>query len=303
MGILRVNPNADRGMRRDFQNGRQYLRTWNVVTDDANESLHDILNAAKGEHRIPQLGELDPDDPGQSRVLFVDAVPKEGDATMWDVFVSYSQTAPVVADDNPLARPPSVRWFTRKVTEPLRMSVAAPNRPSVPVVNSAGEFFRDPPQTRRSYPAMRYVRNEPHPFDILRLAWTDTVNSDNYGIFDIGQSYMADVTAEGPLVYNNVVYARVSYEVWFNLTEEFGWEFVKPMDVGFNRLFLNEQQTWELVPITDDGAKVFATEQRLDGNGRPQTILNPQGIRNKPVYLEFKAYKTAAWADLNIVLP
>jgi len=263
-----------------------------VLTDDPNESLHDIIIASKGGERIPQRGEPDPDDPGgSSRVQIVDANQEQGQPTLWRIDVSYGQTTPQqIPPDNPQRAEVIWRWSVRTTTEELKKSWEAGSQ-TIPVVNSAGEFFKDAPKVVKGFPVLRITRNEATPYEIDQIrTYTHTINKDDYGLYGIKQSFMNSINVEGSTSFSGIGFVRVNYEIWFKFPS---WD-LEVLDAGLHyRVDDGPGGRPGLVPFTDQEGKPFSDEQLLR-DGKPLSVEDP------PVFLEFQPYKAVNWSPLGL---
>ena len=160
------------------------------------------------------------------------------------------------------------------------------------VVNSAGEFFKDPPKIVGGYPVLRITRNEPTPYDIDQIGtWWHTINKDDWGPFGVRQSFMNDISVDGSTSFSGVGFVRVNYEIWFKFPS---WD-LEALDAGLHyKVDDGPQGRPGLVPFTDQEGNTMSDEQMLDGSGKPLSVEDP------PVFLGFQPYRAIDWRPLGL---
>lgn len=113
---------------------REYEELYRIISDDPDESALAVRTAPG----LPLPWSSYPDDPA---ALCSGRTARRIDASrlVWEVTVKYEWSPDDDEDDNPLLRPPKIRWTSQLFTKPI-----IKDRNGDACVNSAGDYF-DPP--------------------------------------------------------------------------------------------------------------------------------------------------------------
>jgi hypothetical protein len=142
MSITAVNLTGQ-GWDDDKSGGRSYRRTYDVHSDDPNETMVAVRQA------LPLAWEADPVD-GAAVVVTRTAEQDPKARKLWRGEVIWEWAPEEDEDEDPLERDPKIRWTANRVLVP-----AIKDRDGDAIVNSAGDFFDPPPERPRT----RWIAN------------------------------------------------------------------------------------------------------------------------------------------------
>ncbi|MEM9414496.1 MAG: hypothetical protein AAGA29_03340, partial [Planctomycetota bacterium] len=278
MSVISVKEkHQDRRAMRTRSGSKEYTRVFQVETDDINDGPAVAVDAAG----VPASGDT------YNGVMFSekDAAPVDGDDTLFEVTVSYSNSGGSQAqDEDPLARPADVSFEGSETTEPFFRDVNDKR-----VINSAGEPFHDFLDRIRSIGSILIERNEATFDDVLMESFRDTTNDATVTIkgngYAAGTLKMGAVTAK-ERTENDVTYWRVRYPISKNRD---GW-LIRVEDRGFSERLGND-----LKPILDAAGNQVALPWPLNGAGTKR--FNPADL---PAIIDFDAYESKSWAPLGL---
>ena len=202
MSVVNVHRNKAADTAGSGAERRWTLLAWTVLVDDA---VNDDVNTAKYATGIPRIDEVLTADPWQAGVN-VDARCRGG-GLLYDVAVRYESGAGGDLDDNPIAEPMEIEWFSVKSREAIENDIHGD-----PIHNSAGESF-DPPLEEDVYDTgLRISRNTAAFDDQEAAAYRGAVNADAFRGYAPGQCRIAEWTAVKQYA-GHFVYWKESIEI------------------------------------------------------------------------------------------
>lgn len=269
----------DRAGKANAKGVRRYTESWRVETNNKNEGAVTVgagftLSTGIG------YGSTYHEDSG-AWLQDLDPRQEKFSPTVWIVTCSYSSERETATD--PTTEPAIITWGGEQFQKP-----AVFDRNGDAIVNSAGDFFEDPPQMDDSRITAQIQKNvEAVPSWLLD--YRDSVNS---GIFmldgiaiGIGVAKLQPPTIGQEQVRNGYVFRQLTLNMHFR---DEGWA-VRPLDQGYHEI-------GDLITPGDGEARVKmlnadGTEPSrpilLDGNGARLENPNPTNA----VFLEFDVYK------------
>jgi len=254
----------ERTAEQTFQ-GTRYTRTFKLLTTDPSDDAYHV----RMHPDLPHIGDSYPED-SLSIVSRVIADPLADDGTKWLVRVEYGylDARDVQMQQNPLMRPPRVRWG--QVTEKEEVTVDLYGRP---IVNSAGVAFNNVVLERDvSRPTLVVVQNQ-QTFSVNQAnTFVNTVNNDiwwydaNYSLR--GQAKVKSITGE-KFYEAGMACWTVTYEFHFKGD---GWNSIQVRDMGRTAIALvlppggsKKQLVWQ--KATDEYGNEVAEDVPLNGAG------------------------------------
>jgi hypothetical protein len=255
-----------------------HTRRWIVRTTTVNDDGAIVLGTARG---LPGPYDKHPND-SSSFATGIDAKPRAGQPTTWDVVVTYSSDLPSQDPNNPNGkpgknpkdRPPkySLGYTTlSKVLEyDFRSEDPDGNPTGYPPINSAGERF-DPPLEFDQYLPVIGVEIATDFFAISLADWCGAINGNPFKIN--GHSYkpftvLAKIR-QSPFFENGLSYWTTNYEFTVNK----GTWLYRPLDQGTRkRVAKPGGQLYDgnakFVTITDAYGQPYNHPVNLDGSGQ-----------------------------------
>jgi len=285
MAVIHVKEIAVRDAGRDDKYVSDYLRRFQVVTDDAKDA-GDLITLATGVPRVQDPYITANVQNTKARCRKVRArCPDRDNPFNWELDCEYTTRAfqPESANENPLARPAVIEWDGEEFQRPFRENKDLDDKP---FLNTAGDPFDPPVEQDQERPIVRITRNQASFEPSFARLYANAVNEDTwfgYEPFSVKcKPIRARSTREGQLDYWIVTYE-------FHLTEEGElWIPTKVLNAGFHQL-VNGQR-----------------KEILIGASRPSSPvpLNEQGGVNSPllapVNLKFRLYRKLPFGPLNL---
>lgn len=252
---------------------RTYTRSFLVKTDSRSDGPY-TAGSASG---LPLIGSTHPEDPSAwcRRLSVRQESPNAPQA--WRITAFYDST--IELNENPNFEPARVSWTGEKYQE-----VALSDNAGQAVLNSAGDYFSDPPVMRdQTRPIVTVTKNLPTSPTWI-LTYQDAVNS---AAFTVGGVLIAAGKAKLDVVSVSERQSRNGYDFYtvtmpIHLRRE-GWT-AQPLDAGYRY----KSSSSRFIATSDDGT---APTQPIPLNGSGAILANP-GVANA-VFLSFDIYDTA----------
>ncbi len=274
---------------------REYVRVYRVQTDDTNDGPKTVRLAAK----IPRIGQLyatpNETDLG-SWCKKLDPVRDDANPYFWTVTAEYdSETEdPEEQKENPLERPPVLRWSFATERKALQVDVDGKK-----LCNSAGQLFDPPIETDEMIVVLAVTRNVAE-FNVAQaIAYENAINSDAFMGVDPYVAKLKGIAAERAFE-NGVRHWKVGYEIHFRRD---GWR-LQVLDAGTMQLgYWFDPETGhlgtaeELLPILDPRGGQATKPVPLDGHGH---VIAP-GAAVQEVYLTKRVLRELPFGTLNLV--
>lgn len=286
MSVVRVGEIAmPRTASIPLKGAREYMRAWNVWTDDQHTGAAEVVFAAGipdylTPYYTPTLSD--------NYALVVGKQSKQGSYRKhWVVEVKYSTDLTQLSrTDNPLDAPAEIGWSFASTTV-----VVEKDRNGNAIVNSAKQPI-NPPLTRERYAlVLNYSANRPTYDPIQALDFMDTVNDSSFYGASAGQCRLTKWNAvrkvgniDGTVDYYWVHDIEIHFlpNGWAEELQDRG-----PLELVSGKL--------KEPPAGETSGLVSAEPRLLDGNGR---FLDPG---ETPVYLSFDVLRERNFALLGIV--
>lgn len=274
--LLGEDPAGQRGTNQ--RGTRTYTRVFKLETSEKTEGVYAVGSAAG----LPLIGSPHPEDPFAYCVSLTPECnnPWKG----WIATAEYSSA--IELSENPHLDPVQITWSTEQYQE-----VAYKDRNGKAILNSAGDYFTDPPPMRdRSRPIVTVEKNMTTvPSWILSVA--DKVNTASFGLDGVtigaGLAKVQRVTVGPKETRNGAPFRRVSLEIHLNAD---GWA-LEPLDAGYR----HRNDDGELVKIVNKGDQADPSAPvLLDGTGK--VLEDP--TTETAVYRTFNVYSTFNFALL-----
>lgn len=246
---------GERTASEDNNGVREYHRAWQVIVDDANTSAKTVKLASG----VPRVRDAyvtgDAVDLG-ALVKSVDASEKDG-PFIWQVDVDYSsqQTEAGKEEENPLARPATIRWGRVGDSEPMTVDLDGNA-----VVSSSGPPFDQSPTRRSKKLTLVITKNEETYDPDFALEFQDAVNADVFFGFLPGKVQCGAITGDSQNE-NGVFFYQVTYP--FEISAR-GWQ-PKILDRSFHFLDASDN----LRTFEEKEGRPMPDAQLLNGFGRP----------------------------------
>ena len=271
----------------DTKNVRNYTRTFRIITDSMLDGPFQVTAIPPP---FPVLFGFYSDPAGgiDLGALCNKITPRQTDEPfVWEVTCEFSskidnpeQAQDGSAQQNPLLRPPVVKWSMAKFQRPVDQ-----DNDGSPIVNSAGERFDPPIEIDDSRPVLHISRNEATVDPSLIVQYQDAVNADTFFGCDPGTAKMDSICAESAFE-NGVFYWKFEYEIHFRFD---GWA-VQPLDQGYHHLVSGVPS----VNRDPQSGNPYPAPRLLDGAG------NMLGSGGTPVFLSFDVYNSLPFAPLSL---
>ena len=323
MAILSVNEQFDkRAGERGRMGNRNYVRSWQVITDDPTDNAALILN----HDDLPNPNEDFPDDP-QSQLDTIRAVNMKPDQYHWiataqyrtkdlnnDAFGNEADTtagggigedsgyiggganeASSTEQVNAWDKPPIIRFESRDVEVPVDKAYATDDATTrtVPIENSAQMPFDPPVVENDGHQVISITRNEQvsdfNP-DILKTM-KYTINAENITIAGVKvkarKGRILDATGQKTYDPTGRPYYTVAYKIEV-MDKETQDKLI--LDLGYYQL---PNPGCPPVPIVDSDGAMVTEPLKLDGNG----LLLAQEA--DAVYVKFRTRRAISWKRFN----
>jgi hypothetical protein len=296
---------------------RNYTRTFLVHSDSFTEISITVLN----DSRIPKLGSSYAEDI-ISRVTKITPTRDKDNPLHWTVEVQYTQFP--LATDKPQSNPNdplSPQYYLPEITTswvkhqyPIYVDWLGN-----PIVNSAGNFFTDPPVLVDDDILQVHLTKYEVTHDIPQaIAYKNSVNSDTWWGCPPWTLKLLPVVTKNELRSDGVWWVK-TYTVEIN---PMGWG-GRPIDKGFNKSCKfnsdgrivspstgDDASTMKIVPITDASGMPTKQSVFLDGHGQPlangaqpvwvafDKAFPPPNIGGNPMPKGYAKYKPMPFANL-----
>lgn len=224
---------------------REYLVEMSVSTDTA----YAVLTATG----VPARGDRHGQDT-RARAIKKDAKRLSENDRLWLVTVHYSTRYKEYVE-NPLLRPAEYSWNGQII-----QVAANKDRDGNPVVNSAGDQFDPLPEKDDARGILIVTRNESQFNPSVAEAYYNSINQSTFMGFAKWKMKVANISATGPHVENDVTYYKVSYEFHYKRDT---WV-CKLLDRGFQYLDGSSKRRFK-----DADGQDVGVPQLLDGQGEP----------------------------------
>lgn len=306
--------NRSGGIRENYE--RNYLRTFDAITDDPTDSVLEVISYAD----CPKLYELYEGAGGEydtgAFVVDVRATQDPESPEIWHVEVEYATKSAAAARagslggsghgtfsganaglDSPLLRPADVEWSflqTQVLAEDL-LNVQLAEDGLIeegsprPIVNSAFEKYDPPYEISKGLLVLTVTKNQASFDPILVRRMYNCVNKYAFLGFEPGVVKLANASARRRYESGQLFF-ECTYEFQFNDSED-GWRLVV-LDQGYTYLVAGVSTN-----IRDGNGQVPAKPVALNGNGG---ILALDGDDTAWVYNKFSVYKRANFNLLNL---
>jgi len=304
---------------------REYLRVYRVQTDSKLDDQVIVMSATG----LPRLYDiyLGPNGAYDTGAIVSSGHARQEDNSpfFWIVEVKYSSevgenrkwdNSPEQARDqtqnqNPLYRPPSIKWSGQEYQRPIQEAAEVLDGITHfgnAIVNSAGEMFDPAAEVQDANLTLVIGRNEPLASQDVLLAYMNVVNSDYFMGWPPGTALMKPIEYDSNFE-NGLYYFKATYTIHFRssisggvqddgavlpIVQE-GW-ILKPLDQGYAKLVQDDQGDFHNVPIRVQGQPITAP-QLLDGTGQVLPIGDP------PVFRKFRVYPSMPFAPLRLPFP
>lgn len=240
------------------------------------------------------------EDPG-SFVQSVTMTQSAEDAMQWKVTINYAPfdvphemgTSQVQNGSfEPTEEKPTVEWSSVKYNTYYPQDINGN-----PFVNTVGDPLENPPAREESRQSLLFERNEPTYQDSYAQTFRDSVNSDQFLGFDVGQAKCRDITGKRIYSADYGYYWKVRYEFEFRIatftnsdgtTTTYGWEEVI-LNAGYRQL---DPTTGNPVQIIISGSPI-SQPVALTKAGKYDPTADPY-------YLTFQNYPSQTFGNLNI---
>jgi hypothetical protein len=277
MGVILVQEiwSGRQGSQRENSH-REYTRVFRVHTNSPHTASSEVRGAlgvpSRWDIYAPPSGEADPD----ALCMRLQAKHDQEDPYTWLVTAEYTT-------DNPITKPPVIRWKTVRFTKPFVKTVG-----DLPVQNSAKQPFDPPHEIEDFRLSLTIARNEivfdPH----LVRPYLGSINREPFWGFAENLVRLSNISAEkiGEL---DEQYWVVTYE--FEIRPDETWT-VRLLDRGY--YLFNSASGKADKPVVDMFGKPMSSPALLDGSG------GQLAYTGTPVFLEFDAYPDMDFAELNL---
>jgi hypothetical protein len=214
--------------------------------------------------------------------------PQAGDGCGWIVTVEYSAYDAAEFPLNPIDHPLKISWDSNRTQVPAEEDVNGDA-----IVNSAGDYFFDPPvMVDDSRWVLTIVRNEPTFDPDWADTYKDAINTDPFFGRDPKTWKVASITSGDPIHDTDSGtkdgwYYAVKYQ--FEHDPD-GWD-LKILDKGMRKL---DQSTLKTIEVRDEKGEKISEPVLLDGSG------NVLAKDADPYFVIFDYYKEVAFADLQL---
>ncbi len=271
-----------RRMAYDDQAERTYVRSFRVLTDDAQTAQLSVLFATGIPQRFDTYADPDGNVDLAAFVQELTAEQEQDDPQVWVVRATYSSklTQPDFGADDPLSRPTEIEFDSVKVTRPLTIDAAGVN-----VLNSAGDPFDPPIETEECRFTIVLTRNL-LAFDYSAAsAYVNSINSDAWFGFAA-----AEVKCTGIKARRIFEKALFYWQVTFTFEAKPGgsWN-LTVLDIGYYQIVNGSRQL-----ILDKFGAALTSPAALNGQGQQ---VPPPG---KPALLGFSPYPSKPFNQLII---
>lgn len=309
--------NRSGGIRENYE--RNYLRTFDAITDDPTDSVLEVISYAD----CPKLYELYEGAGGEydtgAFVVDVRANQDPESPEIWHVEVEYATKSAAAARagslggsghgtfsganaglDSPLLRPADVEWSflqTQVLAEDLLLVnlaaqglIDAADGITRPITNSAWEKYDPPYEIPKGLLVLTVTKNQASFDPVIALQLINGVNM--HAFLGVEPGRVKLVSASGRRRFESgQLYYECTYEFHFNDSED-GWKLVA-LDQGYQYLVAGVQTV-----IRDANGQTPSKPVALNGNGGILTI--PADGDADWQYREFEVYKKVNFNLLNL---
>lgn len=230
---------------------RTYTRVFKLETSLTSEGPYAVGSAAG----LPLIGSVHNEDPS---AYCVELTPTNSNPWKgWIVTAEYSSAREW--SENPLVEPVQITWATEQY-----QVVAAKDRNGKPILNSAGDYFSDPPPMRDVSRRIVTIEKNMARVPGWILDTQDAVNSGTFTIDGVsvgaGKAKIQRVTIGPKETRNGTLFRRLSIEMHL---QKNGWD-LEILDCGFRKRDADNK----LVKIVSEGDSTdTSTPVPLDGTG------------------------------------
>jgi len=240
---------------KNSQGIRTYTRVFKLETSSRSEGPY-AVGSASG---LPLIGSVHNED---SSAYCIDLTPTNNNPWKgWIVTAEYSSAREMA--EQPQNDPIQITWSTEQY-----QIVAAKDRNGKPILNSAGDYFSDPPPMRDVSRRIVTIEKNMTSVPSWILDTQDAVNSSSFTIDGVtigaGKAKVQRVSIGPKEFRNGTVYRKVGIEIHL---QKNGWD-LEILDCGFRKR--NASHKLEKILSAGDGTDV-TTPVPLNGSG---AVLN-----------------------------
>lgn len=252
------------------QTNKQYVRTWQVVTDNPYDDAVAVENYWVNATGITAGSQFPSDVYAIAKDIRVNCTDVSG--KFWTVTCNYGPSDNTDQEINPILKPAEYEWSFAQFTENTNYDIYGRA-----IINSAGDMFLGGVQRDNSRPVLKVKKNQYSFSPLLAAYYKDAINGTPFVGAPIKTVKCQNISTKNVFDSNFGWYWACDFEFQFDFRT---WDAIM-IDQGLREYDPSKR---ERVPILDGGSEKCSEPEMLNGYGKKLT----KG--GTPIYIRYTIY-------------